>query len=290
MGGAAGSAGQGGAGGVGGAAGSAGQGGAGGAGGDTPAPMGLLAHVPFDGAAGVLHNLPVGAGFAGNWEVQNNAVMQPGYSVAVTTPLTFSTLASSASYASGGLAYQSSGVRLDTSLTGPFSGYVTGAEPGLGLPGTTLWVSGLLRKEAGSGEGLVMVSFHGHGVATLHDGEQSAVAVGYFGMPSNANGKKYWTLRLGKSEFHPTTVEVVEGQAVFFVASIAFNNTSSVSLFINPASLGGVAPATPTITKTTTSPLAIRSVSFLAGNDPGQASFDELRMGTSYESVTPVKR
>jgi fibronectin type 3 domain-containing protein len=72
------------------------------------------------------------------------------------------------------------------------------------------------------------------------------------------------------------------------VMSVTFGATNIVNLYVNPASLDGSAPGTPSATYSTTNSLAFQSLSYYGGDGTGQSSLDELRVGTSFAAVTPA--
>jgi hypothetical protein len=152
----------------------------------------LLASDNFGAAAGTLHNVATGTGWGAAWQVQNNDISVPGYNIAGTTALTYSTLATSGSYAVGGDSYQTSGRALNVSATGPFSTYLTGDN--IGAAGKTLWVSLLLRKDAANDDE-VSVQLHASSLVTFPN--PALVSVGYFGAASNNGTTRYWSLRVG---------------------------------------------------------------------------------------------
>lgn len=67
-------------------------------------------------------------------------------------------------------------------------------------------------------------------------------------------------------------------------------DTNVLNLYINPASLGGSAPATPSATHTFGGSIDFNSLRFVqsSANLPGNPSFDEVRVGTTFAAVTPI--
>ena len=70
------------------------------------------------------------------------------------------------------------------------------------------------------------------------------------------------------------------------MVQINFAATNTVNLYVNPASLGGSAPGTATISGTTTSSIAFKSLAYYGGNATNQSSINEIRFGDTYASVT----
>ncbi|HEX8528370.1 MAG TPA: T9SS type A sorting domain-containing protein, partial [Cytophagales bacterium] len=242
----------------------------------------LLASENFNATAGTLHNVNTGTGWGAAWQVQNGDVSVPGYNVTGTASLAYSTLATSGKYAVGGDSYQTSGRALNTASTGPFSAYLIGGN--IGATGKTLWVSALLRKDAANDEEVSL---------TLHAGtivmypNPALVSVGYFGTASNNGTTRYWSLKVGSTVYRTATA-ITTGQAALLVLKLDFAATSTASLFVNPASLGGTAPTTAGASGTSTTSLAFKSLAFYGGNGFNQGATDEIRFGETYASVTPT--
>jgi hypothetical protein len=72
------------------------------------------------------------------------------------------------------------------------------------------------------------------------------------------------------------------------VLKLDFAATSTATLFVNPASLGGSAPATAGASASSTTSLAFKSLAFYGGSGFSQGALDELRLGDSYAAVTPT--
>jgi hypothetical protein len=153
----------------------------------------------------------------------------------------------------------------------------------IGASGTSIWMSVLLRKDANNEE-MSGVALHPNGTAWYAG--NSAVSIAYFGSNSDNNGTRYWSLAIGTTVYQ-TTVPVVVGQTALLVLEINFNTQTQVSLYINPTSLGGAAPASPNLQETTSSNLAFQSLAYYAGDSTNASSIDEIRLGTSFAAVTP---
>jgi hypothetical protein len=87
-------------------------------------------------------------------------------------------------------------------------------------------------------------------------------------------------------------VPVVAGQPVLLVLSVNFGTdmtvVNTVNLYVNPTSLGGAPPTTPSATYTTLNSLAFQSLAYYGGDDTNESSLDEIRIGNSYAAVTPA--
>ncbi|MEK7256168.1 MAG: PKD domain-containing protein, partial [Bacteroidota bacterium] len=232
-----------------------------------------------------LHGTYSGQGWGGSWVVQNNDVTVPGYQVASGAPMSYLDLQTIGNHALGGRAYLTAGRFLDNSAGGVFDDYLDG-NGNIGAAGTTLWVSVLLRKEA-SNDQQVLVSLHDAGIPWCQTcpAVNSLIGMGYFGAASNVGGQRRWSLNINGTVY-PTAVPVSVGTTAFLALRIDFAATNTLTLYVNPASLGNTTPAS-TLTQNTTDPVFFRSLALYLGNDPGNGSMDEIRFGESYACVAP---
>jgi fibronectin type 3 domain-containing protein len=262
----------------------------------TPAlPNALLAYEPFGEAVGLM-NGATGNGDTGwnaGW-VDQGTDANPGYDIVATTPLTYPGLLTTGQYAVGGNTYNYIGRQLNVSATGPFASYLSGRL--IGAPGQTLWLSFLIRKDTASGgtSNLLNLTAQGNGSAWLVS--PANVAAGFcgsdFGGGSTTSSIKYWSLIAGANfsctSAIQTNVPIVVGQPALMVMQITFGATNTVKLYVNPNSLGGAAPATPSATYSTTNSLAFQSLTYYGGDGSGQSSLAGIRVGASFAAVTPV--
>lgn len=240
------------------------------------APSLMLAGDSFDAAPGMLHQADGGRGWSEPWFVQNADGAIPGYEVASHTPLSYPGLYQSGNYASGGKAYLTAYRNVNVQENGPFANYLNSGK--IGKEGTTLWFSALLRKDQSNGD------YVWYGTEAFN----TKFAAGYFGAASHTDGQRYWSLEIDHEVFQ-SDVPVVIGEAALLVARIDYGSTDhQVSLYVNPASLGVEAPLVPDIFTTTPADLKFKNAVFYGGNSPGQGSMDELRLGTTFASVTPT--
>ncbi|MFN0202934.1 MAG: PKD domain-containing protein, partial [Bacteroidia bacterium] len=85
-----------------------------------------------------------------------------------------------------------------------------------------------------------------------------------------------------------TNVPITAGTAAFFALRFNFNaGNTSLSLYVNPASLGNTTPASPTLTQTTGYQLNIRGISVYLGDNANSGALDEYRMASTYACVAP---
>jgi fibronectin type 3 domain-containing protein len=261
-----------------------------------PAAGTLLAYEPFGETAGaVLANASGGGdfGWANAWQDQNGSGNIPGNDVESSNPIAYTGLVENGNYLVGGDYWDYIGRQLDVSDAGPFASYLSNGL--IGAPGQTVWMSFLLRADVATPDVSFSLGSQGGGMAWWMG--NSNIEFGYFGSLSNdANGNPYWSLAYGgsyatPSAVVPTTVPVTAGQPVLFVASITYGasgENSTVNLYLNPTTLGGAAPTTPSATYTTTNSLAFENLTYYGGTGHNMSSLDEIRLGTSFAAVTPA--
>jgi hypothetical protein len=247
----------------------------------------LLAYEPFGETSGstiALHNASGGgdSGWAEAWYVQNQDTEIPGYNIVDTTPLTYSGLQTTGNYAIGGYNYVSSGRQLNVNSGGPFNSYLSSGL--IGASGQTLWLSFLIRADQVNGqtEGVILNSNSGTNAWLTSTGDIGiGDLVGY-------GGSAYWGLMYNNGTPVVSSVPVTQGQTTLLVAEITFGSTNVINLFVNPTSLGGSAPSTPSATISTTSSIALESLAYYGGNGTGESSIGDIRFGSSYAAVTPT--
>jgi hypothetical protein len=99
-----------------------------------------------------------------------------------------------------------------------------------------------------------------------------------------------WSLQYNGSTVQ-TNVGVVTGQTVLFVVEDTFGSNGAadqINLYVDPASLGGSAPATPTLQYSPSGSTAFQSITWYGGITSSQSSLGDIRIGTSYSVVTPA--
>jgi len=225
-------------------------------------------------------------GWASAWVEQSGSTAVPGYNIASATALTYTGLFTETNYATGGYGYQSAGRALNVSAGGPFASYVPNAL--IDAPGQSIWFSFLLRQDASGAT--PNVGLTAQGGDTAWSTNPANIQVGYFGSSSNdASGNTWWSLQDNGSTVR-TNVPVVTGQAVLFVIEDTFGSNGAadqINLYVNPTSLGGSAPATPTLQYSPSGSTAFQSITFYGGSSSNQSSLGDIRIGTSYSVVTP---
>lgn len=229
-----------------------------------------------------------GTGWAAPWTVQGNNSTVPGYqTVNGSGSLAYGLLQSIGRHGVGGYQYLTAGRRLNSVDGGPFDAYIATGTDAIGTQaGTTLWISTLLRKTNNNDEP-VFLSLHSSNIDWCNNCTTNKVEIGYFGTPSNVAGMRYWTLRIGDN-YYPTSVQISPNTTVFLALSVAFNppNGATITLYVNPATLGNTTP-TPTLTQSTTTNLQFRSLAFYASQVLNSGAVDEIRLATSYACVAP---
>ncbi|MGD0733387.1 MAG: fibronectin type III domain-containing protein, partial [Terracidiphilus sp.] len=248
----------------------------------TPAlPTALLAYEPFGEAAGPLTGATGSGdyGWGAAWAEQGGETTLPGYEIASATPLTYSGLLTTGQYASGGYAYQTAGRQLNVSESGPFSSFLSGSQ--IGASGQTIWLSYLMSVNSNSIDNCSL-TLTGQTGGSAWWANPANVGAGYF-------GGSHWGLAYnGTPVTNTTNVPMVVGQPALLVMSVTFGSTNVVNLYVNPTSLGGSAPATPTASYSTTSSLNFDGLSWYAGNSPNLSSLADIRVGATYAAVTPA--
>lgn len=240
-----------------------------------------------------LDGVTTGSGFAIPWYVQNfNPNDAEGYRLRSESPLLYPGLLSRGGYAVGGYVYVTAGRLVDVPSFGLYQ-VLNSNPPQVGQTGLTLWASCLLRKEAANDEPVYFSLSRG----PYAQGEGDLrILVGYFGAESNFGGHRYWSLAIRNAantgfEVVRSNVPIVTGETSLLVWRMAFGGQDQISLFVNPASLGGGPPGVPNAQANSTvggTNLEFRTLGFYGGNSLDQGSGDEVRIGDSYAAVTPM--
>lgn len=243
-----------------------------------------------------LHGVTSGTGWAGAWSVQNFVATNypDGYKLATNAPLAFSNLYMSGSHAVGGRNFDVAGRLLD--LAGALAPWRTGVSVTnpVGLTGTELWMSVLLRKDTAD-DNHAAVGFHNSSSVGIAIGN-SKLVVGYLGAICNSNGVRYWSVLVRNDAdtslmAFRSDAPVVVGEPALLVLRMRFGAQDRFDLFVNPPSLGGSAPAAPNVAWTTSgsNDIVFRALTIAGGGNTNTFSADEIRLGDSYAAVTPVR-
>ncbi len=237
----------------------------------------LIAYEPFTGPPGPLEGYGVPLGFLTPWHVQSSRLT--AYEVSDTLlpsygdHRTFGELRRSGLRAGGGGEHLNLGRRLD--VAGAFGAFASGT--GIGKLGETLWASWLVRMDSGGASARVALT----GSSTDWNPGDYQVGV------QQSDG--HWMLMVNGLPSINTGVPAVTTETYLMVVKMEFGTTSTVSLYINPTTLGGEPPAVPTVQAETAASLSLRSLHYYPGSSIGSGTLDEIRIGTSYGTVTPVQ-
>lgn len=225
----------------------------------------LSAYEGFDyGPAGVLLlGAEGGGGFAGPWSPGGfNASVHDHYAIA-TGSLEFGDLLTS-------------GHRVEAHAIEALGGVTRALDTPLGQSETTAYLSFLLQPEAPLGLGI----FEGFFGLVLEQPGTTGVFAGKPGTPPHA----YVLEDRGGSNPVPTGIPAVPGQTVLVVLRIDFAaDADTVTMYLDPAP-GAPEPAIGTVK----SNLDLGTVGALTIYSTGAFSLDELRVGESFEDVTPT--
>jgi outer membrane protein assembly factor BamB len=230
----------------------------------------LYAYEDFDIPVGDMDLITSGEGWADGWDVQNGA---GNYSIVSTPALTFGEVFTTGNSARGGGSYNTSGRKLD--VPGAFADLNNSGE--IGLPGTEIWMSYLIRPEITS---LNRVSL-----------ARNNNTVWWYTAPvaevSSSGG--IWTAKIMNGTGVSTGVAATTGQTHLIVWKLSFGATSTFDIFINPTELGGTQPAIPTLSlDTTDTGFLFNRFLWYPGGAANNGSLDEIRFGATYADVTPV--
>lgn len=218
---------------------------------------------------------------SGRWSVQEAATT--GYTIQSASPLVYNSLLSDPNYAIGGNNYWSSGVSfpldegsalynnhasdLNTSLIG----YRAGSS-------NVLWFSQLVRADNND---YLITDFHGRGGAFAWWVDQWNL-----GIMRHASTHQ-WGIIINNDDRQFSNISTEAGEVTLIVAKFLFEPDGiTISLYVNPTP--GVEPTTPTISGKSTVITGFCSVQQYLGFATDKYSLDEVRLGETYASVTPL--
>ena len=229
-----------------------------------PSPTGLVAYEPFDysPAGADLLGANGGSGFAGPWAAGGDVSVN--YDIGADS-LSFAELSTT-------------GNRVTTdALASSTGGMVRELSVPLGAPGTTSYLSVIIRPEDTLHQGL----FGGFLGIYLNASTGDELFVGKPG----GGALDEWVLEdLGGAQQHASGVDAVVEEEFLLVVRADFSDGNDVfTLYVNPTP-GGAEPQTGTV-KNDSDVGTVRSLWFWAS---GAFSIDELRIGTSYADVVPL--
>ena len=235
-----------------------------------------------------MHQKVGGTGWGGAWESQTGD-QRVGFRVGANT-LAYSNLRSNYKSFTGGHYWHLIGRPLDMSANGALSAYRNN-NGYLGKAGTTLWTSFVIQKTQNNAE-QVWAGLHNSNVTWYHGNDGSGVLkmlFGYFGSThSDDNGIRYWTVRINDS-YYRTNIPIQTATPTLSVMKLEFAaNSTTISLYINPSTLGsGSPPSVPTWTLTTTSALDFRHFVVYGDANIDNFKLDEIRFASDYRCAVP---
>lgn len=240
----------------------------------------LLFRESFDYPEGTLDPNNGGYGFAAKWYVQTSPTLY--YKINSTFPLISNSNVTTGNYSTGGGLYESLGRLISVANTS--RNFKDTNNVDIGKDGTTLWFGALIRK---SGNQPYYISFHPQTIS-WYDFGSTKISFGFFGATSTVGGVSYWGIRPSNL----TTVmlsnkTIAINQTILLVVQFIFGyglNNDSALLFINP-DINQPAPTVPDA-RVDNYTIQFKSFYFYPGQDPGQGSLDEIRLGISFRAVT----
>jgi len=147
----------------------------------------------------------------------------------------------------------------------------------LGMPGTTLWYSVILRPQNNKKTCSLSLSKSGD--------RNFAVRVGAF-------GGSFWGIEVGEGTENATaealsTVPIVNNEVKFLVFKIDYAQTvgGTITLYVDPTP--GTEPTVASATLTTENDIQFTNVTLFSGYSMGDMAADELRIATTYALVAP---
>jgi hypothetical protein len=169
--------------------------------------------------------------------------------------------------------------------------------------GTVVWISALVRSDAtGKNNDMAAMTLHRSGLGYHFYGETAWFAAAY---PSR--GHTNWGLWVAAGNVdpfpgqpgavvHATNKAATLGVAQLLVVKVEISGGSSdkISLYVDPASLGGAEPAAPDAVAMTGQTARFRAFAIAGTSYDNVASafpvsVDEVRIGTSFAAVTPTQ-
>ncbi|NLF37946.1 sialate O-acetylesterase [bacterium] len=212
------------------------------------------------------------------WDVQNGR--KDGYVITNAAPLAYSNLMVNAPYASGGDTYVSAGREVDfwTALK-PY--HAPGDNANIGRPNDEFWLSYLVRRDQNQQSRFTLCRG-----GTTWAGSPEVVSI-------QQNGGNWVLSLMGDANYLVDTgVPATLGRTFLMVLRLRFAGTSPsniVDLYVDPAQLGAEPPASPTVSVSiVTNLFRFSRMHWYPGSQPNHGSLDEVRLGATYASVTPV--
>ncbi len=242
-----------------------------------------------------IEGVETGYGFATRWDDRTGYAPPDNHQLSDAVPLTYANLQTTPTYADVGFYRSDRQIDVHANFS-DFERFDTFPRV-IGQSGTTLWASALLRKDT-AGNNPVLVRLV-DGPLNWGGGENELTLSFGYGGSYDVGGVPHWGMSVrNDSEFGggddfdavASDVPVVDGEAALLVLKMEFGSQDTISLYVNPdpATLGGSEPATPNATYTTggVNDIRFRTLDLLGGNLNNRRSIDEIRIGDSYAAVT----
>lgn len=239
---------------------------------EEPVDGNTLAVETFDYTAStLLEGLSGGSGWGGDWEAEGGST-STGYVVA-SDSLEVGDLITDGNKLSGGHNWRSVGRLLD--LTTTFAPYLNSSSR-VGEDDTDLWFAWVQQVNNTGYTGKFALD---HSASVFHD-NNGVVRV------QNVGGD--WQLSLlNGAQTADTEIAVTTG-ATLFVLRIRYGTNDIADLYINPPLVAQGSLGSPDATLTTTSgDLGFTEIVWFPNHSSGHGALDEIRIGTTFESVTP---
>lgn len=234
----------------------------------------------LDAPLGLWHNVNSGYGWGSTWQVEGGSNAS-GYQIVGDSSLSYHNLLTSGRMAQGGYNWQRVGRLLNCNP--PYlSAWSTniGGTLYVGKDGTELWASWLQRLASPSYVGNLTFDDSTGGI--MHENN---------GLCRVKNMGSFWALTVFKDLIAVTSSVPVTTNVTLFALRFQFGAlTDTVSMYVNPPSLGGAPPATPDaqISVVNTN-FRFHKLSWYPNSSVNQGWLDELRLGSTFADVRPVR-
>ena len=247
----------------------------------------LFAYDPLNASPGPLNGVTTGTGWSGGWSVQNFSTSGSNFLLSSGTgtlsALTYGNLLTAGTtYAIGGSAFCASGRAFNLNATPYWFLKTVSGSSYIGADNTTAWISALVRVDKANTIGTFI---------TLSSNNSPWLTTNYKAGVTISNGM--WAVRCVDASgtnliTTQSTTPVTIGQTCLIAMKLDFGSHDVISLYINPASIGGAAPSTPTVSATAAGDIFFSELVFYPDESANQGSMDEIRLGDSFSAVTPI--
>lgn len=217
----------------------------------------------------------------GRWAVQESPTT--GYMIQSASPLVYNNLMSDPNYAIGGNNYWSSGVSFPLEEgSALYTNHVSDANASLigykAGSSNVLWFSQLVRVDNND---YLITDFHGRGGSFAWWVDQWNL-----GIMRHASTHQ-WGIIINNDDRQFSNITTEVGEVTLIVAKFLFETDGiTISLYVNPTP--GVEPTSPAISGKSTVISGFCSVQQYLGFATDKYSLDEIRLGETYASVTPL--